>query len=142
MLIQPPRFLIELLSRGKLPWATRVKPEENLCISISDMLRQASLTGRLTAVWSHVPNEGKRHMKVACIMKAMGLLPGTPDYFFAWAGGSGLIEVKTDKGRMSENQIYYQSWCASLGVRHNVCRSLEAVHDTLAGWGILKGDFQ
>lgn len=136
----PPAFLISLLTRGKLPWATRVKPEEQLCISIANMLREGSLTGKLRAVWSHVPNEGKRHIKVACIMKAMGLLPGTPDYFFGWTTGSGLIEIKVGKGRMSPNQKDYKSWCEQVWVKHAVCYSLGEVYDTLIAWGIWKVD--
>lgn len=136
--MRPPDFLIRLLTRGKLPWATRVKPEEEMCISIGNSLRQWSLEGKLSAVWSHVPNEGKRHIKVACIMKAMGLLPGTPDYFFGWATGSGLIEIKVGEGRMSPNQKDYKLWCEHVWVKHAVCRSLGEVYDTLILWGALK----
>lgn len=129
---------LRILWRGQLPWATRVKPEENLCIGIADMLRQASLQNRLKAVWSHVPNEGKRHLKVAAIMKAMGMLPGTPDYFFIWDTGGGLIEIKAGKGRMSDNQVDYKAWCDMLNIKHAVCRSLIEVTETITGWGILQ----
>jgi hypothetical protein len=126
-----------ILWRAPLPFNIRVKPEEQLCIGIADMLRQASLQNRLKAIWSHVPNEGKRHVLVALVMKAMGMLPGTPDYFFIWADGGGVIEIKVGKGRMSDNQKDYKTWCYVLGVKHAVCRSLGEVTDTLTGWGIL-----
>lgn len=136
--MRPPDFLIRILARGKMPWATRVKPEENLSISVANMLRQASLEGRLSAVWSHVPNEGKRSIKAACVMKAMGLLPGTPDFFFGWMTGSGMIELKVGKGRMSPNQKDYEAWCDHVWVKHAVCRSLGEVYDTLIAWQVLK----
>ena len=132
-----PKFLLNLLLRGKMPWGTRVKPEEQLCIQIADYLRAESITGCLRGVWGHVANEGKRHIKVACVMKAMGLIPGTPDYFFIWNGGGGVIEIKVGKGRLSPNQVDYTAWCNHENVHHAVCRSLQEVIATLVEWGAL-----
>lgn len=137
MFRNPPVYLVRLMSRASLTRHTRVKPEEIICIGIADMLRIATIQGKLKAVWSHVPNEGKRSLFVAMVMKAIGMVPGTPDYFFAWPEGSGLIEVKSGKGRLTENQMDYRQWCADLGINHSVCRSVQEVVDQLVQWRVL-----
>lgn len=55
----------------------------------------------------HVPNEGKRSLAVARILKAMGLKPGFPDLLILEPQGQyhGLaIEMKTKTGKVSKNQ--------------------------------------
>lgn len=131
--------LYALMFRPALPRHCKIKPEEIICISIANMLRTATLDGTLKAVWNHVPNEGKRHPLVAMVMKAVGMIRGSPDYFFIWDNGGGLIEVKTPKGKLSPHQKYYQAWCQDKNVRHAVCYSAADVHATLDKWGILHG---
>ena len=140
-----PNFLLQLMYRPQLPFNIRVKPEEQLCIGIANMLRQETLSGKLRAIWCHVPNEGKRHRLVALVMKAMGMLAGTPDYFFMWENGGGLIEIKVArqgkrgplKVELSENQEHYRAWCVEQNVNHALCTSVESVVSTLTKWGVL-----
>lgn len=95
------------------------------------------MSGKLSAVWSHIPNEGKRHRFVALLLKAVGMISGTPDYFFIWPNGGGVIEIKVGKGRLTENQMDYRQWCSDLGISHSVCRSVQEVVDQLVQWRVL-----
>lgn len=106
--------------------------ETELHRSIAQML---DLLGWL---WCHCPNGGKRHLREAAKLKAMGVKPGVPDIliFESWeyGGRSGhgvAIELKGAKGRTTDAQ---EAWLGSL---HNrgwliaVCNSTEQVVEML-----------
>lgn len=62
----------------------------------------------------HIPNGGYRNIATAKRLKAEGVKPGVPDLCLPVAKGiyNGLyIELKTNKGRLSENQ---KKWLESL----------------------------
>lgn len=91
----------------------------------------------------HSPNGGKRNATEAAKFKAMGVRAGFPDLILCIArhGYHGLfIELKTDKGRQTENQKYYQCVLEEQGYRYIVVRSLEefinVINDYLGDDGI------
>ena len=135
-------YISELLSRSFIPkYIGRrrvvIKPEQQLCINISDELRRFPVSGKLKAVWTHVPNEGNRSRLNGAILKAMGMIPGYADYVFCWDNGSGTIEIKADKGKPTELQKLFARWCDDSGVKYALCRSVEEVMDSLKSWGVL-----
>lgn len=74
------------------------------------------------------PNGGYRTAITASIMKAEGQLAGMPDLFVPVAkhGYHGLfIEMKSDKGKMSSNQIEIHAKLTESGYNVEVCRSFE-----------------
>lgn len=129
--------LNNLLSRSKLNSKWKLNPEQRDCIVFADYLRIASKTKTLKGVWLHIPNEGKRHIIVALIMKAMGMLPGAPDYVFCWEDGSGFIEFKTDDNELNDWQKVYREWVESSGVNYALVRSPDEGLQALREWGIL-----
>ena len=137
-----PPFLIALLQRKKLSDKAEgnLKPEERLTVAVANMLRQASLQGRLRAVWFHVPNEhqgkGRVHMLRIAVKIAMGVIPGVSDFAVMWASGAGVIEMKVGTG-LSDHQRNFSNWCGHQGVRFVLCRSVEKVEGTLEEWGVL-----
>jgi hypothetical protein len=135
--ISPRNARIVLMMRDSIPWRCILEPEQKLCVQIADRLRAYTLDGKLKGVWSHIANEGKRHVFVGIILRAMGLIKVTPDYFFIWEGGGGLIEIKAGKGVLSENQKHHIVWCADEKVNHAICRSVDEVLQTLVAWGAL-----
>lgn len=76
----------------------------------------------------HSPNGGKRNAIEAAKFKAMGVRAGFPDLILCIArhGYHGLfVELKTEKGRQTDNQKYYQCVLEEQGYRYEVVRSIE-----------------
>lgn len=111
--------------------------EDKLSVEVADYLRESTITGAYRGVWFHVPNQGHRSQATGAKFKAMGLIPGVPDFALMWEGGCGLIELKTEDGALTRNQRDFVHWCGKAGVSHAVCRSVEDVHVSLLSWGAI-----
>jgi hypothetical protein len=86
-----------------------------------------------------IPNGGLRNPRVAMQMKAEGLLPGMPDLGFAMEEGrNNWIELKTDKGQLSDYQWGIRRRLEALGHRWALARSVDEALDHLSNWGALK----
>ncbi len=75
-----------------------------------------------------VPNGGWRTETTAANLKAEGVIPGVSDLILLHKSGDYgalLIEMKTNKGRQSENQKAWQAHIIEFGYKYVVCRSLE-----------------
>ena len=96
---------------------TRRQPgirERDLQVSAVARLRQEQLAGNL--MFCHVPNEGKRSRKKGFKMKREGMVAGAPDLIVWLAGGRSVcIELKTDRGDLSEAQRNFAGGVISLG---------------------------
>ena len=69
----------------------------------------------------HIPNEGKRSLSYAALLKSLGLRKGFPDLFVtrARAGYHGLfIEMKYGKGKTSKDQ---EDWLKILSQEGYAC---------------------
>lgn len=125
-----PYAITTLMSRSKINSRWELQPEQRECIKFADELRIATKEGRLKAVFCHVPNEGRRHLITALIMKAMGLIPGSFDYWFIGKEKGCLIEFKRPDEKLpkdfKDNQKHFALWAQSVGVP---CY----LHNTVAG---------
>ena len=75
----------------------------------------------------HVPNGMFTNAREGAKFKAQGVIAGVPDLVFVWQGKTHYIEVKTEKGRLSEQQkALHQKW-AEQGVDVRVCRTSEEI---------------
>lgn len=71
----------------------------------------------------HVPNEGKRSIYLHAQMKKMGLKSGCPDIIVEYPMGKILyIELKNEKGRLSDNQKLWAVQSKGLGTPHFVVK--------------------
>lgn len=77
-------------------------------------------------VWFHVPNGGGRSKAEAGIFKSMGVKSGIPDLVFLSANPF-CIELKADRGDLSDEQEEVINDLNAFGIRTHVCRSLEDV---------------
>ena len=102
-----------------------IGPESQICIDFANWCRNETKAGRLRCVWFHIPNEGRRSMRLGKIMRAMGLAAGAPDYVFIGANKTIAIEVKAAKGRLSDNQLAMQKWFKQSHVNYYVAWSLD-----------------
>ncbi len=84
----------------------------------------------------HSPNGGRRDGFTGGQMKALGTKPGFPDLVLpvpSPAGWHGLaIEMKSDTGRTSPEQVGWLDRLADSGWQTAVCRSAADGRDTLA----------
>lgn len=77
----------------------------------------------------HIPNESKRTVSYGSLLKRMGMRKGFPDLFFPIArkGYHGLfIEMKTDKGKLGDDQLKWLKTLSKEGYLCKVCRTLES----------------
>ncbi|MAR57101.1 MAG: hypothetical protein CMM93_07960 [Rickettsiales bacterium] len=114
-----------------------LKGEQMLSASVASALRQWSLDGRLNAVFTKVPNEGKRSPRYAGWLKAMGLIPGASDFVFTWGTGGGWIELKVDNKPLQPNQETFFAWAERTGCHTAQCNSVHGVETALREWGVL-----
>lgn len=137
----PHEYLLRLMQRGKLNRNWQLHPEQKLSVECADELRAATLEGRYNGIWAHVANEGKRSEIAACILKAMGLIPGALDNWHIWKKGSGLdaglIEIKVKPNKTTDSQDDYILWAQDTGVKTAVVYSKQEYLDTLKQWGAL-----
>lgn len=138
-----------LMARPSLTSNVRLAPESQECIRFADTMRRHTSQGRYKGIWGHIPNEGARSRLTGAIMRAMGLIPGGGDYYFIWQGGACLIEfkagermgwrkdkyVKIKPGTLSDNQKFFQTWCAHCDINYYVCYTTEEAESRLKSLG-------
>ncbi len=151
-----PDFAITMLmSRPNLPRNVKLDAEKQECIFFADRMRAHTAQGRYKGIWGHIPNEGKRGLIEQLVMRTMGLIPGSTDYYFIWKGGGCVIEFKVPermgwrkvKGdqkyikiaptKQSDNQRYFQTWCAYCGIPYYVCYTSAEAESRLRELGAL-----
>ena len=121
-----------------------LKGEDSLTNKVAMALTRYSLDGQLKGVWFHVPNESvvSKDNKLTDILRikrkhSMGLINGVPDLVFVSKDKTVFIELKTEKGRLSESQIFFREWCKDEGIDYFVARSVEEVSEVLTEAKIL-----
>lgn len=127
---------IRLLSKiCNLP---NLKGEDALTNKVAMILTGYTLDNNLKGIWFHVPNESvvSKENKLKDILRiqrkhCMGLINGVPDFVFISKNKTLFIELKTEKGRLSEYQLYFRDWCVDEQIEYYVARSVEEVTDIL-----------
>ncbi len=124
--ISPSEFY-KALEKNKISYRT-LKPEQKICVEFTNYLKERTLKGDFPFVWFHVPNEFYRGKVNAgghfgSILDAMGRIAGTADYCFVSEKTSFFIEFKTEKGKLSSGQEFFQRWCNDKGIGYYISRS-------------------
>jgi hypothetical protein len=114
--------------------------EDQICIDFFDTLKQLHKFNQLNGIFFHVPNEisGNKNPVFGAKLKRMGKISGVADYIFMWGNDCGCIEMKTEKGKLTANQLEFQEWCQTNNVKYQVCRSSSKAIDCLVEWGFVK----
>lgn len=89
----------------------------------------------------HIPNEGKRSVAYAVMLKKMGLRKGFPDLFITRACGKyhGLfIELKYDDNKPTEDQKRWLDILTAEGYACAVCYSAEAAVEIIKSYTKLR----
>jgi hypothetical protein len=114
--------------------------EDIMCIKFANHLRAWTIEGKLKAVWFHPANETGDNTKFhfGNKLRAMGKIPGVPDYVFATKDRSYFMEFKSKKGKQSDSQKAFENWCIEQDVPYALVRTFEEAENKLKEWGILK----
>lgn len=123
---------------SNIKYLRQAKGEDALTNKVAIELTGYSLENKLKGIWFHVPNESvvSKDNKLTDILRikrkhCMGLINGAPDFVFITKEKTLFIELKTDKGRLSESQKDFREWCADEGIDYFVARSVEEVINIL-----------
>jgi hypothetical protein len=84
-----------------------------------------------------VPNGGHRHPAVAAKLKAEGVRPGVPDIVLPVARGAfhGLfIEMKSDKGRASYEQLKFIASLKRNGYEAHICHGFDEAVEAIRAY--------
>lgn len=104
------------------------KGEDKITNEVALYLKSKTLEGA-KFIWFHVPNEtfinDKRAMLDAMKKQCLGVIAGAPDFVIFLKNKVLLIEIKTEKGRQSYNQLLIQKWCEHCGISYRICKSVE-----------------
>jgi len=74
-------------------------------------------------------------------MGQYGLAKGLPDLLVVskhLPGGLGLLELKTETGKLSTEQTAFRSTCISAGAKIAVAYGLDQALEVLLDWGVIK----
>lgn len=87
----------------------------------------------------HPKNSGWKSIQTAVRDKKLGIKAGVADIVIMWKGSNiGFIELKTEKGKLSDSQKEFRDTCESFSFQYAVCRSVLDVANTIKGWGIIR----
>lgn len=114
----------------------RRRPEAAVQRAVFQHIRARGVPG-LVAI--HVGNGGYRKPVEAAIMKSLGVTAGVPDILLWHDGKSFALEIKAERGRLSEHQTEMLSRLDRAGVSIAVCHGLDASIKCLEEWHLLKG---
>lgn len=78
-----------------------------------------------------IPNGGQRHKAVAVKLKREGVLKGIPDVFIADGRPGMFIEMKADKGSLSDHQKERIGELAMAGYVVAVCHGWEQARESV-----------
>lgn len=87
----------------------------------------------------HPANGGYRKPIEAAILKGLGVRSGVPDIIAIKSGKTYALELKTETGKLSDNQITAIAAMSKCGVETAVAYGLDAAIGWLEERGILRG---
>ena len=111
----------------------RMGPEARLHLAVCGFLDVALPTG---AAYYHAPAEGRRDPKSGAFLKRMGAKPGWPDLTVIHNGRVYGIELKSDRGLLTDSQSEMQALWRRCGADYAVARSVPEVAYLLLKWGL------
>ena len=111
----------------------RSNEEDGLHFAVAQYLKLCLKRG---VVWCHVPNGEKRDIRFAAKLKKMGTKAGWPDLQLFYEGKAYFIELKAQKGQLSQSQKQVIGSLRDQGFEVKICRSLDEVKAACQEWGM------
>lgn len=88
--------------------------------------------------WTHMPSGGMRDRVAGAKLKAMGHHAGWPDLQFVYCGTILFLELKTDRGRVSDAQLAVHQALRAQGVTVRVAAGLDDALAIIDEWGLFR----
>ena len=114
----------------------RAQPEQIVQKAIIAHLKARAAPGTF---YFSIPNGGWRSPIEAAIMKSTGTIAGVPDLCFIREGRAYFLELKSETGRASEQQLAAIAALNQAGAFACIASGLDAALRVLEGWGLLRG---
>jgi len=83
------------------------------------------------------PDHSRKQFGTLATLKKMGMRKGAADLVIGHAGHMYCLEVKSETGKQSDDQLGFEDWCKRCGVPYVVVRSVVEVAYWLKEWGIV-----
>jgi hypothetical protein len=112
------------------------RPEQQIQKAV---LAHLKTRGVPSILYFHVPSGGYRRPIEAAIFTSLGAIPGIPDLIIIKAGHCFALELKAEKGRLSDNQNLVLARLKECGATCAVAYGLDAAIKTLENWALLRG---
>lgn len=112
------------------------RPEDQIQRAVFDHFNRRSAPGVFAFA---VPNGGYRRRVEAAILKGLGVKAGVPDVIAIKDGRVFGLELKADKGRLSENQRKTLALLSAAGATVGVGIGLDGALDFLERHNLLRG---
>lgn len=106
--------------------------ESALQETVAALLRFQARRG---VIWFSIPNELPASEKRAARFARMGMKRGVADILVVIHGVAHFLELKTKKGRQSQDQKAFELECELSGVHYRLARSFDEARAILEEWG-------
>lgn len=94
-------------------------------------------TNSKNTLFFHPANGGKRNVIEAAKFKRMGLVPGASDLIIIHNGIPLALELKTEKGRLSDNQLAFQDHWRCVGGEATTAYGYDHAIAAFKAWGVV-----
>ena len=115
--------------------SAREAPERLIQAAVVEHLGWRAIPGLW---WSHFPAGGLRNRIVAAQLKGAGTKPGVPDLLIVAHGRLYGLELKADRGRLSQSQIATHAEMRAAGATIGVATGIDEALELLGIWGLLR----
>ena len=113
----------------------RQRPEQAVQRAVVEHLRQRAKPG---VMYWHTPNGGKRTLREAAEFKRQGVLAGVSDLFLLHDGNFFALELKSDKGRLSEAQREFLDGVNDAGGYSAYAVGVDRAIEILKAWELIR----
>jgi hypothetical protein len=113
----------------------RDNPEARLQKTI---LQHLKIAGVPDLIYFHPANEGRRSVVTGAHLKALGMLPGVADLVIIRDGKAHFMEVKAEKGRLSDAQKEFAVLAVKAGAEWAVVHSIAEAITVLRDWQVIR----
>jgi hypothetical protein len=103
------------------------------------VIEHLRLRGQPDCVFFHVPNGGYRRPVEARILRGLGVTKGVPDLLLFRGGRAYALELKSESGRPTPEQLAMLARLDAAGVFTAITHGLDRALRVLEAWGILRG---